>query len=378
MPVFDVVSKDTHNHYVKERLSAPTVKDARTMLRERGYMPMEIKEISRMTLMVEAFKAAVAKAGPTDEEKAREADKAKKKAEVDELKAKMAGSKFYYYEGINDDTAEECVGIVKAQSFKDARAQLREKRMIPKVIRRDLFGQFKFNKDDSPKVKKEKNFDQSSFERMVEKIFPPKVTQKDLTLMAQQLAAITQAGLPILAALGLLRDTIANRYLQKIVTEMIEQISQGVSFGETIKEYNDVFPALFIELVEMGETTGNLDENMKRLGDYMAKQLELQQKVKGAMTYPLIVLGILVLIVIGLMIFIVPTFMRLFEEFKVELVQKYIDYIRNDEDVRPVLQLRALRLACAVQAIVEAGEKSRPQRSDDLTYSARFTSAGAP
>jgi hypothetical protein len=66
------------------------------------------------------------------------------------------------------------------------------------------------------------------------------------------------------------------------------------------------------------------------------------------------------------------------EEFKVELVQKYIDYIRNDEDVRPVLQLRALRLACAVQAIVEAGEKSRPQRSDDLTYSARFTSVGAP
>ena len=69
----------------------------------------------------------------------------------------------------------------------------------------------------------------------------------------------------------------------------------------------------------MGEVTGNLDENMRRLAEFMGKQLELQQKVKGAMTYPLIVLGILVLIVTGLMIFIVPTFMKLFEDFKVEL-----------------------------------------------------------
>lgn len=319
MPVFDATSKDTQNRYIKERINAKSVKDARTLLRERGLLPMEINEISRMTLMIETFKAAVAKAGPTDEERMRDTEKAKKKAEVAELKLKMGASHYYYYEGINDDTAEECTGIVKAQSLKDARTQLRDMRMIPKVIRRDLFGQFKYNKDTGPKVKKEKNFDQSSIDKFLEKVFPPKVTQKDLTLMAQQLAAITQAGLPIVQALHLLRDTISNKYLQKIVTEMIDQISQGVSFGEVIKEYKDVFPSLFIELVDMGETTGNLDENMKRLAEYMAKQLELQQKVKGAMTYPLIVLGILVLIVVGLMIFIVPTFMKLFEEFKVDL-----------------------------------------------------------
>lgn len=319
MPTFEAVSKDTNNHYVKERVSAPSVKDARTMLRERGLMPMEITEISRIALMIEGFKAAVAKAGPTEEERAREQAQAKKKAEVDELKQKMGKTSYYYYEGINDDTREEVTGLLKATSLKNARELLREMRLIPKAIRLDPFGQFKAHKDQGPKVKKEKNFDQNEFEKLLEKIFPPKVTQKDLTLMAQQLAAITQAGLPIVQALHLLRDTIQNKFLQKIVTEMIDSISQGVSFGECIKEYRDVFPGLFIELVDMGETTGNLDENMKRLAEYMAKQLELQQKVKGAMTYPLIVLGILVLIVVGLMIFIVPTFMKLFEEFKVDL-----------------------------------------------------------
>jgi hypothetical protein len=65
------------------------------------------------------------------------------------------------------------------------------------------------------------------------------------------------------------------------------------------------------------------------------------------------------------------------EEFKVALVQKYIDYIKNDEDVR-LENRHAMRLARAVLTIVEAGEKSRPQQSDELTYSARFTSVGAP
>jgi hypothetical protein len=65
------------------------------------------------------------------------------------------------------------------------------------------------------------------------------------------------------------------------------------------------------------------------------------------------------------------------EEFKVALVQKYIDYIKNDEDVR-LTDRHAVRLARAVLTIVEAGEKSRPQRDDELTYSARFTSVGAP
>jgi hypothetical protein len=64
------------------------------------------------------------------------------------------------------------------------------------------------------------------------------------------------------------------------------------------------------------------------------------------------------------------------EEFKVALVQKYIDYIKNDEDVR-LENRHAMRLARAVLTIVEAGEKSRPQQSDELTYSARFTSVGA-
>lgn len=319
-PVFQSTVKDINNHYLVERVKATNAREARTQLRQRGYTPMDIKEVSQLQIMMEGLKEAIAKAGPSEEERRREADKKAKADEVKALKAASATKKWYKYEAINDDTRDEVTGLIKAVDLKDARNQLREQRLIPKSIAADPFGSFKAqNAKEGPKVKQEKKYDGNYFTQLKERIFPPKVTVKDLTLMAQQLAAITQAGLPIVQALHLLRDTVTNKYLQRVISEMIENITQGVSFGETIKEYPDVFPSLFIELVDMGEVTGNLDENMKRLADFMGKQLELQQKVKSALTYPLIVLGILVLIVTGLMIFIVPTFMKLFEDFKVEL-----------------------------------------------------------
>jgi type IV pilus assembly protein PilC len=321
LPVFEATFKDASNRYVRERVTAESERAARTQLRGRGFMPLEIKPVSRLTLFVERMKTSVAKAGPSPEERGRRTqDATQRKAEVEALRATMGHARYYYYEAVNDDTREIVTGLMKAHSPREARQQLRDQRLIPKVVRVDWLGQFKAAQQQAgPKAKEATSFAQTDFERVWERVFPPKVSQKDLTLMAQQLAAITQAGLPIVQALHLLRDTIQNKYLQRIVTEMTEQITQGVSLGEVIKGYRDVFPPLFIELVDMGETTGNLDENMKRLADYMARQLELQQKVKGAMTYPTIVLGILVLIVTGLMIFIVPTFIKLFADFKVEL-----------------------------------------------------------
>ncbi|MEB3285182.1 MAG: type II secretion system F family protein [Candidatus Sericytochromatia bacterium] len=320
MPVFEAVFKDANNRFSKERLTAANVREARTLLRDRGQLPLSLTAVSVSTLWVERLRGAIAKAGPSAEERQRQsALKAKRKAESEAFRAKVGALQYFAYEAINDDTREEVVGLIRAHSVKEARQMLREQRLLPKSIQRDYFGQFKDNKDGGPQAKKQDDFKTTDFERLVQRVFPPSVSQKDLTLMAQQLAAITQAGLPIVQALHLLRDTVQNKHLQVIITEMTEQISQGVSFGECIKNYRDVFPPLFIELVDMGETTGNLDENMGRLADYMAKQLELQQKVKGAMTYPLIVLGILTLIVVGLMIFIVPTFMKLFKEFKVQL-----------------------------------------------------------
>lgn len=321
MPVFEATFKDTSNRYVRERVSADSVRAARNQLRSRGVVPLTIEPVSSVSLFVERLRASIAKAGPSPDDVARRAQaKAQRASEVEAVRAQMGQHRYYAYEAIRDENREEVTGLLRATSPRAARQLLRDQGLIPKSIRHDLFGQFKAStQQEGPKAKAVQRFDQTPFERFYERIFPPKVTQKDLTLMAQQLAAITQAGLPIVQALHLLRDTVSNKYLQRIITEMIEQITQGISMGECIKNYRDVFPPLFIELVDMGEATGNLDENMKRLADYMARQLELQQKVKGAMTYPTIVLGILILIVTGLMIFIVPTFIKLFADFKVEL-----------------------------------------------------------
>ena len=189
-------------------MTAANVREARTLLRDRGQLPLSLTAVSVSTLWVERLRGAIAKAGPSAEERQRQsALKAKRKAESEAFRAKVGALQYFAYEAINDDTREEVVGLIRAHSVKEARQMLREQRLLPKSIQRDYFGQFKDNKDGGPQAKKQEDFKTTDFERLVQRVFPPSVSQKDLTLMAQQLAAITQAGLPIVQALHLLRDT---------------------------------------------------------------------------------------------------------------------------------------------------------------------------
>src|SRR5687768_11078970 len=105
-------------------------------------MPMEIKPISASSLMIEGFRASVAKAAGPEQ-------KSDRKKQVDELKkaAKVnAKKKWFKYEAIHDDTAEEVTGLIKAVDLKEARALMREQRLIPKSIRPSLMGSFQGDK----------------------------------------------------------------------------------------------------------------------------------------------------------------------------------------------------------------------------------------
>jgi type IV pilus assembly protein PilC len=140
------------------------------------------------------------------------------------------------------------------------------------------------------------------------KIFQKRVKIKDLSIFARQFAIILEAGIPIAACLDILKEQSTNLTLKRIITDIGDDIKKGISLSASMKKHNDVFPGLFITMVEAGEVSGQLDKVFNRLAEQMEKQYKLNQKVKSAMTYPIIVVSIAVIVVIVLMAFAVPQF----------------------------------------------------------------------
>ncbi len=146
-----------------------------------------------------------------------------------------------------------------------------------------------------------------------------KVSNNDLVLFARQFSTMIDAGLPIIKCLGILSEQIKNKNFKSILINVTESVEAGSSLAEALKKHPNVFNELFVHMVEVGEVGGILDVVLRRLASYLEKAAALRRKVRGAMVYPVMVLSVATLAVSFLLIFVVPTFSRVFLEFGGEL-----------------------------------------------------------
>ena len=123
--------------------------------------------------------------------------------------------------------------------------------------------------------------------------FGKSVNNKDLVLFSRQLSTLISARVPIIQSLRILQEQITNKYLLFIVGELISSLENGDSLSGAMTKYSNVFGNVYVSLVKSGEAAGNLDKSLIYLSDQLEKDYELRSKVKGAMTYPLFVLGAL-------------------------------------------------------------------------------------
>lgn len=140
-----------------------------------------------------------------------------------------------------------------------------------------------------------------------------------LTMFTQQLAAMLEAGLPLVNTLEALMDQIEDPIFRTIVKEVRNDIATGTPFSEAARKWPRAFPNIFCSLVEAGEASGTLPEMLEKVAGYFEATLKLQKKVKSAMTYPIAVISIAVILVNILLIFVVPVFADLFGGFGKEL-----------------------------------------------------------
>ncbi len=142
--------------------------------------------------------------------------------------------------------------------------------------------------------------------------FQPKVTGKDIVVFTRQLSTMIDAGLPLVQSLEILAKQQDNSTFKKVLTEIRMDVETGTTFADSMRKHPKIFDNLFANMIEAGETGGILDTILSRLAVFMEKSMELKKKIKGAMTYPVICLGIALLILVVILVFVIPVFEDMF------------------------------------------------------------------
>ncbi len=122
------------------------------------------------------------------------------------------------------------------------------------------------------------------------------------------------AGLPLVQALDILSAQVENKTLGKTLQEIKVDVESGATYADALKKHPKIFSELYVNMVAAGEAGGILDTILNRLASYIEKAMKLKKKVKGAMVYPAVVTSIAVLVIAIIMIFVVPTFSKMFSQ----------------------------------------------------------------
>ena len=149
--------------------------------------------------------------------------------------------------------------------------------------------------------------------------FSGRITTKDRVVFTRQLATLIGAGLPLAQSLRTVQEQTTNKRMQEIVQEIISDVEGGKSLSDSFAKHPEAFNKVYVALVSAGETSGTMDDSLKRLAAQQEKDAAMMSKIRGAMMYPSIVLVVIIL-VIGFMLFtVVPQVEGLYRDLNKEL-----------------------------------------------------------
>lgn len=141
------------------------------------------------------------------------------------------------------------------------------------------------------------------------------VDPKDLVKFIRQFSTMIDAGLPLVQCLDILGNQEPNKFFQAALKDIKSTVEQGATFSDALRRHPKIFNDLFTNLVQAGEVGGILDSILNRLAVYIEKNVKLVRQVRGAMSYPLTVIGIMIIVVGVLLTFVIPAFENMFAEF---------------------------------------------------------------
>jgi type IV pilus assembly protein PilC len=158
-----------------------------------------------------------------------------------------------------------------------------------------------------------------------------KIKPKTLQIFSRQFATMIEAGLNVVAALVILEEQTDDRYFAAIVRELRADVEGGLLLSQAMARHPKIFDRLFIAMIEAGEAAGILDQVLDRVALQIEKATQIKRRVKGAMLYPTMVLIFATLVLIGMLMFLVPVFVKIFEDLGGQLptLTQYVVNVSN-------------------------------------------------
>lgn len=146
-----------------------------------------------------------------------------------------------------------------------------------------------------------------------------KVKAKDLTMFCKQFSSILNAGVTIIMALDMLSEQANNKMLKAALKDMQTSVEKGNNLADSMRQHPKVFPPILINMVSAGEASGSLEVALVRMADHFEKDNRLQAQIKSAMTYPIMVCIVAIVVVIVCMVVVIPNFTSMFADMDMEL-----------------------------------------------------------
>ncbi len=157
-----------------------------------------------------------------------------------------------------------------------------------------------------------------SLEEALPSIF--QVKSRDVIVFSRQMATLLRSGISLLPSLEILQEQVASsRAFRSILSSVVNDIRSGGSFSQAVKKQPKAFSEIYCRTIAVGEETGNLDTVLHQMADYMERQVGMTQRVKKALTYPAMVMGVGVIVVIMMITVVMPKMLGMFTAMNVEL-----------------------------------------------------------
>lgn len=161
--------------------------------------------------------------------------------------------------------------------------------------------------------------EQTTLNRDIEIPFLGKPKAKDMAVFCRQFVSILRAGVSVASVLSMLGQQTGNKKLRAAIREMQADVEKGESLATSMRRHPKIFPAILVNMVAAGESSGNLEESFRQMELYFDRSKRTKSKVTSAMIYPCVLIVVMIVVLIVMMTKIIPNFLKTFEEMDAEL-----------------------------------------------------------
>lgn len=145
-------------------------------------------------------------------------------------------------------------------------------------------------------------------EGVLNKLMRPRIAKRDIIIFSRQFSVMISAGISIQESVHLLADSATKKQMKQVLEEIYDDLRMGSSLAQSMRKHKEVFDDFYIGMVEVGEFSGSFDETMRRVADFYENDGKFQKILRGALTYPLILIVLAIIVTLFLMTVVVPTF----------------------------------------------------------------------